>query len=655
MSEVLELTQELVRTETINPPGRESRAAMILAARLEAAGFEVERHPLADGRDNVVARLPGSGGGRALCMTGHLDTVPLGHEEWEHDALSADVDGDRLHGRGSSDMKGGVAAIVIAAERVAALGRGEAGLELVLCAAEETGCEGARALVDAGVLGEAGAVLVAEPTSNYPCVAHKGVVWLEASTTGRAAHGSMPHLGENAIFKLAPALAALESFDFGGPEHELLGKPTLSVGTVAGGMNINSVPDWATAGIDVRTVPGLEGDGGRGAPWRAPRRRRAARPASRPAARVDRSQRSVGRRGLRGHGAADRRAAGAARPRVLHGRRGAHPRLRDAADDHLRPRRRRPGAPDERILRRRSPGGGGRGLLRDRAAMVPAVRDRSEAVVRGCLERIAERDPQVHAWAWLDPEAALAQARAADADPEPRSPLHGVPVGIKDIIETADMPTEYGSPIYAGSRPAADAACVARLRAAGAVILGKTKTTEFAYFHPADTANPHDLERTPGGSSSGSAAAVADGMVPVALGTQTAGSVIRPASFCGVLGLKPTHGLLDLDGVRPLSARLDTLGLFAREVDDLESLLAVLGGIEPLQPPSEAPRIAFARTERWELVDPDARAALEEAARQAGRRGAGAAGRGRGSSGRPGADHGRGRRRQRRGRVRAPP
>jgi len=260
VSDVLELTQELVRTETINPPGRESRAAMILAARLEAAGFEVERPPLADGRDNLVARLPGSGDGAALCMTGHLDTVPLGREQWEHDPLGADVDGERLHGRGSSDMKGGVAAIVIAAERVAALGRGEAGLELVLCAAEETGCEGAQALVEAGVLGNAGAVLVAEPTSNYPCVAHKGVVWLDASTTGRAAHGSMPHLGENAIFKLAPALAALERFDFGGPEHELLGKPTLSVGTVAGGMNINSVPDWATAGIDVRTVPGLEGD-----------------------------------------------------------------------------------------------------------------------------------------------------------------------------------------------------------------------------------------------------------------------------------------------------------------------------------------------------------------------------------------------------------
>ena len=209
--------------------------------------------------------------------------------------------------------------------------------------------------------------------------------------------------------------------------------------------------------------------------------------------------------------------------------------------------------------------------------------------VRACLERIGERDPVVRAWARLDPEAAHAQARAADAEDQARSPLHGVPVGVKDIIDTSDMATEYGSPIYAGHRPDADAACVARLREAGAVILGKTKTTEFAYFHPADTTNPHDPERTPGGSSSGSAAAVADGMVPVALGTQTAGSVIRPASFCGVIGFKPTHGLLDLTGVRPLSERLA-----GRRVQ--------LIGIGT----------------RWQLVDPDAQDLLEQAARTLG-------------------------------------
>ncbi len=239
----------------------------------------------------------------------------------------------------------------------------------------------------------------------------------------------------------------------------------------------------------------------------------------------------------------------------------------------------------------------------------------SEEVVRACLERIAERDATVRAWAHLDPEAALTQARAADAS-DRRSPLHGVPVGVKDIIDTRELPTEFGSPIHAGRRPAADAACVARLRDAGAVILGKTMTTEFAYFHPAETRNPLDPGRTPGGSSSGSAAAVADGMVPLALGSQTAGSTIRPASFCGVFGLKPTHGLIDLTGVKRLSARLDTLGLFARSIDDIELLLDALTGHRRAAPGSAAgpPRIALARTARWQLVEPDARAALEAAA-----------------------------------------
>jgi succinyl-diaminopimelate desuccinylase len=260
MSAVLDLTRELVRTETINPPGDESRAADVVGARLEEAGLEVRRHPLAQGRDSLVARWPGSGARPALCLTAHLDTVPLGRARWEHEPLAAEVDDGRVYGRGTSDMKGGLAAIVTATERIAALGRGEAGLELVLCAGEETGCEGARALAEAGVLGDVGAVLVAEPTSNYPCIAHKGVVWIDAATSGRSAHGSMPQLGDNAVYKLARAISALEGFDFGGPEHELLGTPTLSVGTVAGGVNINSVPDGAVAGVDVRVVPGLDGD-----------------------------------------------------------------------------------------------------------------------------------------------------------------------------------------------------------------------------------------------------------------------------------------------------------------------------------------------------------------------------------------------------------
>jgi succinyl-diaminopimelate desuccinylase len=260
VSAVLELSRELLRTETINPPGTESRAADLVGGRLETAGFAVERQPLAPGRDSLVARWVGRRTAPSLCLTAHLDTVPLGEAEWTREPLAGEIEGDRLYGRGASDMKGGLAAIVTAAERVAALGRGDAGLELVLCAGEETGCEGARRLADSGVLGEVGAVLVAEPTSNYPCVAHKGVVWLEASTSGSSAHGSMPHLGDNAVHKLARALVALEGFRFDGPEHELLGSPTLSVGTVAGGVNINSVPDRAVAGIDVRTVPGLDGD-----------------------------------------------------------------------------------------------------------------------------------------------------------------------------------------------------------------------------------------------------------------------------------------------------------------------------------------------------------------------------------------------------------
>jgi succinyl-diaminopimelate desuccinylase len=261
-SDVVELTRELVRTETINPPGDEARAARILAARLEAAGLEVVAHELGGPeRTSLVARWPGTGDAPALCLTGHLDTVPLGGSDWERDPLGGEVDDDRLHGRGASDMKGGVAAIVVAAERVAALGRGRAGLEVVLCAGEETGCDGALALARAdGALGDCGALLVAEPTTNYPCVAHKGVVWLDMLADGRTAHGSMPHLGENAVHKLARAIVALEDFAFEADEHPLLGAPTLNVGTVSGGININSVPDRARAGLDVRTVPGLGAD-----------------------------------------------------------------------------------------------------------------------------------------------------------------------------------------------------------------------------------------------------------------------------------------------------------------------------------------------------------------------------------------------------------
>ena len=246
----------------------------------------------------------------------------------------------------------------------------------------------------------------------------------------------------------------------------------------------------------------------------------------------------------------------------------------------------------------------------------------AETLVRALLDRIAAEEPRVLAWEFLDPELALAQARRIDGS-SPRPPLAGLPVGVKDVIDTADMPTACGSPIHRGRRPAADAACVAALRARGAVILGKTVTTEFAAYTPGKTRNPRDPRRTPGGSSSGSAAAVAAQMVPVALGTQTAGSVIRPASFCGVVGFKPSHGLLPLAGVSPLSATLDTLGLFARAVEDLAPVANALGAALPERPAAAgALRVGLCRSEQWPLAAPETRRLLEQVAGELGDAGA---------------------------------
>jgi Asp-tRNA(Asn)/Glu-tRNA(Gln) amidotransferase A subunit family amidase len=246
------------------------------------------------------------------------------------------------------------------------------------------------------------------------------------------------------------------------------------------------------------------------------------------------------------------------------------------------------------------------------AARLLAARElSSEELVSACLDHIAEREPELRAWAHLDAEVALAQARERDGE-APRGPLHGLPVGVKDIIDTADLPTGYGSPIYARHRPRRDADCVAWLREAGAVVLGKTVTTEFATYQPPPTVNPLDPARTPGGSSSGSAAAVAAGMVPLALGTQTAGSVIRPASFCGIAGFKPTHGWRSVTGIKRLSDRLDTLGLFGRSVSDA----ALLGSWDV--PSHREPRLAFARTPWWDRLEDAGRAALEAAAARLG-------------------------------------
>jgi Asp-tRNA(Asn)/Glu-tRNA(Gln) amidotransferase A subunit family amidase len=264
----------------------------------------------------------------------------------------------------------------------------------------------------------------------------------------------------------------------------------------------------------------------------------------------------------------------------------------------------------------------------------------SVELVEACLKRIREVDADIDAWAFLDPDYALAQARAADEwrlSGRPTGPLHGVPIGIKDIFDTADMPTENGSVLHAGRTPSRDAAVVASLRAAGAVIMGKTVTTEFATYFPGKTRNPHNFDHTPGGSSSGSAAAVAAAMVPLALGTQTNGSTIRPAAFCGVVGFKPSRGLISRHGALTLSRSLDHVGLFARTLEDIALLAEQLAGFDErdpdtrprarpplltaaLQEPPLAPMFAFVRTPHWERTDSETREAFAELVEQMGDR-----------------------------------
>jgi Asp-tRNA(Asn)/Glu-tRNA(Gln) amidotransferase A subunit family amidase len=239
----------------------------------------------------------------------------------------------------------------------------------------------------------------------------------------------------------------------------------------------------------------------------------------------------------------------------------------------------------------------------------------AEAVVESCLARIAEREPVVRAWAHLAGEAALAKARERDRSGK-KTLLNGVPFGLKDIFDSADMPTTYGSPIYVGCRPANDASAAALPRAAGGILLGKTVTTEFANVHPGPTTNPHDPSFTPGGSSSGSAAAVADFMVPFAIGTQTGGSVIRPAAYCGVVGFKPSFGLFPPAGMRINTEALDTVGIMARSVGDIALFRAAMTAI-PYEPPAlleTAPRLGLCRGPHWDEAQPEGRAMLEAAA-----------------------------------------
>jgi amidase len=252
--------------------------------------------------------------------------------------------------------------------------------------------------------------------------------------------------------------------------------------------------------------------------------------------------------------------------------------------------------------------------VREAAREIAARRLGVAEYIGAWLAAIEAREAVIGAWQVFDQDRVMAAARRCDSEP-PRGPLHGIPLAVKDVIDTFDLPTTYGSPIYAGHRPAADAACVALARASGAVVLGKTVSTEFAYFTPGKTTNPHNPAHTPGGSSSGSAAAVGAGMAPLAFGTQTAGSILRPASYCGVVGYKPSFGLMPRAGVKALADSLDTVGVLARNIEDAAFFIGVLTDrralrdVEALLPP----RVGFCRTPMWDDAEPATIAALDRA------------------------------------------
>jgi Asp-tRNA(Asn)/Glu-tRNA(Gln) amidotransferase A subunit family amidase len=251
------------------------------------------------------------------------------------------------------------------------------------------------------------------------------------------------------------------------------------------------------------------------------------------------------------------------------------------------------------------------------AALIRTGALTAERLARACLDRVAARDADVKAWTYIDPDYVLRQARELDKQPA-KTPLHGIPIGVKDMIDTFDMPTQHNSPIFYGHRPGQDAGAVATLRAAGAVIFGKTDTTEFAAAgRPAATRNPFDLTRTPGGSSSGSAAAVADDHVPLSLGTQTGGSTIRPASFCGIYALKPTWGIVSREGLKLYSPTCDTISWFARDIDDLDMMCDVFDVHDDVAPKPvdvRGMRIALCRSPAWAAADPGTPEALDDAA-----------------------------------------
>ena len=261
-SNPLPLTRDLLRFNTINPPGMERDCARHLGKLLETAGFDVKYHEFAESRTSVVATIGGGQQKPPICFTGHIDIVPLGMAAWSRDPFNGETDGDRLYGRGSTDMKSGIAAFVMAAIKLAPHLKNSPGVTLVLTASEEVGCEGAKFLAQEKLLDRAGAIVVAEPTANYPYIGHKGLIWVEIETKGKTAHASMPEQGENAILKMGKVIDALENFDWqhhcGVDCHHVMGKPTMNIATVHGGLNTNSVPDSAKLTVDMRTVPGID-------------------------------------------------------------------------------------------------------------------------------------------------------------------------------------------------------------------------------------------------------------------------------------------------------------------------------------------------------------------------------------------------------------
>ena len=257
MIDPVALASRLIQFDTVNPPGQELACARHLEELLTKNGFATRLVPMGEGRASLVARRGRQRVGKPLVFTGHIDVVPLGARQWSFDPFGGEVRDGRVLGRGASDMKSGVAAFVAAAIEMAPQVEGEAEIVLLITAGEETGCDGAVSIVEAGLQGTAGALLVCEPTANVPYVGHKGALWLKATAQGKTAHGSMPEQGDNAVYKAARAVERLSCFDFRCERHPVLGGPTLNVGTFHGGLNINSVPDRAEVQIDMRTIPAV--------------------------------------------------------------------------------------------------------------------------------------------------------------------------------------------------------------------------------------------------------------------------------------------------------------------------------------------------------------------------------------------------------------